>query len=1135
MQSGTQVRPPASALAESEAAWWGKRVAFNDDRAFRKTYRWFRESVGHALAGSTLSAAQKQQVEVLLWKLMGLANADAQIPPDADPDNFQATGAAANSISVAALIVGESISIVDALQQAIAALAASDAAGKLEALKQIKPLVQSIEALADSGNAASKVSSAFGLGKMLLSLTGDAQRVAPVGELSAQNLGRLVAGLGTPSPSQARIANAAAATGLYTMVTGATIDRSFRGPSNIAAQNGWQIDPGLAALPPAAPGFEVPFELPAVPAPRGKVAAKFRLDPPPGVQVDAGVTVSGDTGLGTSGFAVEFAGTGNLLGFIPLDLAQKARVQGAGEVRFGLGKKKGTAPAVRLGPLGGPNDFGSVVATLDELGADLKLKNGEPAVEFYARGGKVTLTINDAFLKEVLSGDVSVDFSIVAEADNKGKLRLRDGTGLRVSLPVPKVPSGPFRLMLISFGVEPVGGSFASLDCELSASFGLDLGPFKAVVERLGVIAELRNLFGNSPELGFRLKPPSGAGMSLDVGVVKGGGYLFLDPGRGEYAGALELKIAQIGVKALAILTTKSPAGWSLLLMIFGNFPPIQLSWGFTLTGIGGLIGLQHTASTDALSQGLASGALDAVLFPADPVGDAPQIIATLRQLFPIKRGGFVIGPMLEVGWGTPNLVTIRAGVLIEASQIVILGQAIVQLPPLIDKDLAILRLQVDFVGYIIFDPFKLGFDGRLRDSRVLVITLTGSFAFRAAFGDKPTFLLSAGGFHPRFKDVPPDVPKMDRIGAGFSIGIIGVSVKGYFAITSATVQAGFELGIWGDVGVASFEAGFGFDAICYLEPRFYFEIDMRAYASVAVFGIDLCGVRIHGLLAGPGRWRAAGSATLDLGLLGEYDFDFDESWGTAPDTPSVRKNAGDLLLAEIRRTENWAAQLPADGESYVTLARVEGFNGVLAHPRSPLTFHQKLLPLGKQLARLGVAKIDGADRFDLGSLTIGGAAAAGATSTVRDFFAAAQFFAVKEEDRLKGPSFEAFDAGATISADDYADVAGIDDALDYEEVNLSAQSRIRSGFHLGLLASGKWIAKYGAAGRSVLRADARINPAEAAKIAVNPPAYAVAGKEKLAATNTAAGYWSSMDVLASAGRAQQLDSQVVEAFELMV
>ncbi len=37
---------------------------------------------------------------------------------------------------------------------------------------------------------------------------------------------------------------------------------------------------------------------------------------------------------------------------------------------------------------------------------------------------------------------------------------------------------------------------------------------------------------------------------------------------------------------------------------------------------------------------------------------------------------------MLELGWSTPSLVTVRLGLLVEASQFVILGQAIVQLPP---------------------------------------------------------------------------------------------------------------------------------------------------------------------------------------------------------------------------------------------------------------------------------------------------------------------------------------------------------------------------------------------------------------------------------------------------------------------
>ena len=55
------------------------------------------------------------------------------------------------------------------------------------------------------------------------------------------------------------------------------------------------------------------------------------------------------------------------------------------------------------------------------------------------------------------------------ETDAKGKIRLKGGTGLRVTLPVPKLPSGPFDLQLITFGIEPEGGSFDILRCELSA------------------------------------------------------------------------------------------------------------------------------------------------------------------------------------------------------------------------------------------------------------------------------------------------------------------------------------------------------------------------------------------------------------------------------------------------------------------------------------------------------------------------------------------------------------------------------------------------------------------------------------------------------------------------------------------
>src|SRR4029079_4023337 len=101
---------------------------------------------------------------------------------------------------------------------------------------------------------------------------------------------------------------------------------------------------------------------------------------------------------------------------------------------------------------------------------------------------------------------------------------------------------------------------------------------------------------------------------------------------------------------------------------------------------------------------------LESLLFPDNQLANAPQIINTLRTMFPVKAGGFIIGPMLELGWGTPSLVTVRLGLLVEESQFTLLGQGIVALPPLISADLALLYLRLDFVGSVVFDPLRIAF-----------------------------------------------------------------------------------------------------------------------------------------------------------------------------------------------------------------------------------------------------------------------------------------------------------------------------------------------------------------------------------------------------------------------------------------
>ncbi|HSW23933.1 MAG TPA: DUF6603 domain-containing protein, partial [Burkholderiaceae bacterium] len=585
----------------------------------------------------------------------------------------------------------------------------------------------------------------------------------------------------------------------------------------------------------------------------------------------------------------------------------------------------------------------------------------------------------------------------------------------------------------------------------------------------------------------------------------KGGGYLGVDANG--YAGVLELKLLAVDVKAIALLNTSSEAGFSLLLLIFGQFPPIQLSFGFTLTGIGGLIGVQHAASPPALSQALSDGHIDAVLFPDNPVANAPQIINTLRAIFPVRIGGFIIGPMLELGWATPSLVTVRLGLLVEANQFTLLGQGIIALPPLVSADIALLYLRLDFLGSVVFDPLRIAFDAKLIHSRVGFISITGQFAFRAAFGNQPTFLISAGGFHPHFKEVPSDIPQpFDRVGASMDIGVIGISLKGYFAITSATVQAGADFRAWASIGIASIEGGIGFDAICYLQPKFYFEVGIHAYLAVEVFGLDFASIHLDGLLGGPGRWHIAGNLAVRTPWpLPDFSLHIDEHFGEDLDTPLVTVNVANELALEIAKAANWSAQLPAGGNGFVTLATIAPGTDVLAHPLGTLTFQQKLLPFELKLDKASGSAIDGANEFFGGALALsqGGPPVGdlGAAQPVRDFFAAAQFIEMSQDDRLAKPSFESFAAGYALGSDAFAAVDATPYDLDYEETELGvppAPLRKSKGLYADAV-HGPLLA-FGAAGRSPLRDRDLARPAQATALKVNPAPMAVADKATMAA-----------------------------------
>ena len=345
-------------------------------------------------------------------------------------------------------------------------------------------------------------------------------------------------------------------------------------------------------------------------------------------------------------------------------------------------------------------------------------------------------------------------------------------------------------------------------------------------------------------------------GLAIAAGVIKGGGFLGVDTARGEYAGALELVFSEfLTLKAIGIIATKMPdgsKGFSLLIIITAEFGSgFQLGFGFTLLAVGGLIGLNRTMNLQALLDGVRTGAVESVMFPRDVIANATKIISDLRTFFPPQPGRFLIGPMAKLGWGTPTLISISLGIIIEIpGNIAILGVLKVAIPA---DGIALIVLQVNFAGALESDRKRFYFFAALFESRIVFLTIEGEMGVLVAFGDDANFVVSVGGFHPRFNPPPLPFPSPRQI----SVSLLNTSasrifIEGYFAITSNTVQFGARAEVFFGLSSLNVQGHLAFDALFQFSP-FYFIFEISASLSVKVFGVGLFSVKVRGTLDGPG------------------------------------------------------------------------------------------------------------------------------------------------------------------------------------------------------------------------------------------------------------------------------------------
>ncbi len=699
------------------------------------------------------------------------------------------------------------------------------------------------------------------------------------------------------------------------------------------------------------------------------------------------------------------------------------------------------------------------------ISAGIHSSSGEVQLKTTFDGLQLVISTSDAdgFLKDIL-GDTeqTVDFSSSIIWSSKTGLHFEGNAGLEMTFPINKTIS-IVQLDTLSVGLK-IGDT---ADLVVAVTGAVTLGPLTVIVDKIGIKLSLAQATSGQPQgilggldLKFGFKPPDGIGLAIDSSFAKGGGYLFFDNEKQEYAGILQLDVKGIAVKGIGILNTKLPdgkPGFSLLIIISAEFQPIQLGYGFTLNGVGGLLGLNRTVIVEVLREGIRNRTLDSILFPKDPIRDAPKIISDLKSVFPPAEGHFVFGPMAKIGWGTPTLITGDVGVAVELPdpiRIILLGKIRAALPT---EKQALVRINTDVLGILDFEKNTLSIDASIYDSKLLQYDLTGDMALRASWGAEPLFILSIGGFNPRFQP-PPGFPSLSRLQVSLGVGNNPrLNLQAYLALTSNTAQFGALLELYAEASGFNISGHLGFDTLFQFSP-FEFIGDISGGVAFRQGDTTLAAVNLDGTLSGPRPWHARGTASISLFLFLEASVSFDEKWGEeapvvlpAIDVWEGFKDTEEILglKSTLKDTRNWSALLPSGSSRMVSYRNTGETSGkVVVDPFGTLVVRQKVAPLDHKLTRFGNAVPAGDTYFKINNVTVGGISLP--FSREDDFFAPAQFDDMSVDEKLSLPSFVKMQSGVNIGYGAVSSDKPVEADLEYETrvIDLKGKRQVLKAKH---------------------------------------------------------------------------------------
>jgi hypothetical protein len=693
----------------------------------------------------------------------------------------------------------------------------------------------------------------------------------------------------------------------------------------------------------------------------------------------------------------------------------------------------------------------------------------------------VDFSESDSLLQDTVSKQPTRSpLSLTIKWSSKTGFSLGGQPRLQVDLPVQQSLGGVATLQEIGFALGAGAGNRIEFDAMLTGT--TSIGPVTLSVKQVGLAIFITTSADTDPpgalgnlDLGFGFKSPSGVGVAIDVAGLTGGGFLDHDDTKHEYAGLLQLDFHTFKLTAFGLVATVLPTGpgYSLIAMVDAEFPPIELGLGFALTGAGGLFGVHRTASVDALRAALTAHTLSNLLFPKNPIANAPQLLTELDTLFPAAGGRFIFGPIVRIEWGTPALLTLDLAVILELPEpvrLVLIAELAVLLPTPEEK---LVEIHVSALGTIDFGTSEGALDAVLHDSRVMTFPLHGAMALRVNWSGQKTFLLAVGGVHPKFQP-PPGFPKLERVGISMQTGPISkLDFDGYLAVSSNSLQIGAHIDIFVGVDGFGISGYLTFDTLIQRHP-FHFDGDISGGVALSAGGQELMSLQLIGSLTGPAPWHAAGSVSFDV-LWWTVTKSFSVTFGASEDATSLAKvDVGQLLRTALADPQNFAAQFAPGSFALVTLATpATSVAVVLAHPGAVLSVHQTVVPLGLTISRYGGSEPLGETRFDITGVAVNGVAPPPDKVTpVLDDFAPAQFLNLSDDDELASPSFEQLAAGVefrgttTFGSAISRTVAYETFYADTPDGPLREDTGAPAPFHLGVLTG---ILINGAAGRSSL------------------------------------------------------------------